>query len=182
MNTRRSIRPFAIKISCPRLRSPYADATPARALCCLVPLLLLALAVQAQLTSEQFGAYTVHYGAVASDALPDEVAQRHGLPANSEAVLLNVTVQQDGANVPARIEARAVNLAQQTRDIEMYETVANDLVSYLGVVEIAEREVLDFQVDVLPQGASEPLRIEFREEFLPNPLGAGAGETDEIVR
>ena len=51
----------------------------------------------------------------------------------------------------------------------MHESVANDLVSYVGVVQIADREVLDFDLEVLPEGASRPIRLRFREEFLPHP-------------
>lgn len=131
-------------------------------------------ALSAQQTIEDFGEYRVIYGAVRSDALPEEVARRHGLPTNSDAVLLNVTVQRGGANVPATIEARAVNLAGQSRDVQMHETVANGLVSYIGVIEIAEREVLDFELSVVPEGAARAMRLEFREEFLPAPLGRGA--------
>jgi hypothetical protein len=117
----------------------------------------------------QIGDYTVIYSAVPSDTLPEEMARRYGLPQRSDAVLLNVTVQREGMNVPARIEARATNLALQQREIEMLESVANDLVSYVGVVEIAEREVLDFELDILPEGAEQPLRFEFRQNFLPQP-------------
>jgi hypothetical protein len=115
----------------------------------------------------RIGDYTLLYSAVPSDTLPEEMARRYGLPQRSDAVLLNVTVQREGMNIRARIEARATNLALQQREIEMLESVANDLVSYVGVVEIADREVLDFELDILPEGAERPLRIEFRQNFLP---------------
>lgn len=118
---------------------------------------------------KEFDDYTVVYSAVRADTIPEEVARRHALPSTSNAALLNVTVQRDGANVEAVIDARATNLARQTRDIEMRETVANELVSYLGVVEIADREVLDFVIDVMPEGARQSYRIEFRETFRPKP-------------
>lgn len=134
-----------------------------------VPLPQTAAQDDAGATREQIGEYTLVYSAVRSDAVPEAVARRHGLPADSESVLLNVTVQHRGENIPASIDARAVNLAEQVRAIEMHETVANDLVSYLGVVEIADREVLDFQLEILPQGADQAITLEFREEFVPIP-------------
>lgn len=118
----------------------------------------------------QLDDYTVIYSVVRSDTLPEETARRHRLPANTNAALLNVTVQRDGMNVEAAIDASATNLARQRREIDMHETVANNLVSYVGVVEIADREVLDFIVDLRPEGAEQSYRIEFRETFLPNPV------------
>lgn len=122
---------------------------------------------------ERFGEYTLVYSVVRSDALVEAVARRHGLPTTPGALLLNVTVQHQGDNVPASIEARAVNLARQVRYIEMHETEANDLVSYIGIVEVADQEVLDFHLEVLPRGAEEPFRFAFRESALPVPLGTG---------
>ena len=117
----------------------------------------------------EIGEYTLIYSAVRSDALPAEMARRHGLPERANAVLVNVTVQRDGDNIPAQISAAATNLAQQRREIDIEESVANGFVSYIGVVDIANREVLDFEIQVLPEGASSPLEISFREEFLPQP-------------
>jgi hypothetical protein len=121
---------------------------------------------------EQFGEYTVFYSAVRSDSLPDEMARRHGLPARADAVLLNIAVRREGMNVPARVEARATNLAQQVRMIDMNRSEANDYVSYLGVVDIADQEVLDFHVEIQPEGAAEAFTLEFRGEFLPMPRAA----------
>lgn len=118
----------------------------------------------------EVGGYTVIYSAVRSDALPEIMAREHGIPASEDAALLNVTLEQSGENLSAQsITATATNLAEQLREIEMKETVANNFVSYLGVVEIAEREVLDFEIEVVPEGASQPIVIRFREEFLPEP-------------
>ena len=108
---------------------------------------------------EQFGEYTLIYSVVRSDALADDVARRHGVPSNADAALLNVTVQHRGANIPAEVNVRAVNLAQQSRDVEMIPTVASDLVSYLGVVEVED----------LPYGATTPFTFTFRESFFPTP-------------
>jgi len=127
--------------------------------------------------SETFGDYTLIYSATPADTLPEEAARRHGIAADSNTVLLNVTVQRDGANLPARIDARAVNLAGQAREIDMQETVANDLVSYTGTVEIADREVLDFDLEVLPEGAAEPFGLEFRQAFTPLPRGGAETES-----
>lgn len=120
----------------------------------------------------EIGDYTVIYSVVRSDTLPVEEASRHGLPADPNAVLVNVTVQRGGENVTAQMNAIVTNLAEQQREIEMRESVANDLVSYIGVVEIADREVLDFTIDILPEGTDAPFRLEFRETFLPQPRDA----------
>ncbi len=117
----------------------------------------------------EVGDYTLIYSAVRSDALPDIMARRHGLPANSNAALLNLTVQRDGRNVRAEVRASATNLAQQTREIDMAESIESNFVSYIGVIEIADREVLDIELEVQPEGAASPIEVSFRQEFLPQP-------------
>ncbi|MBN1237569.1 MAG: DUF4426 domain-containing protein [Gammaproteobacteria bacterium] len=129
---------------------------------------------------EIFGEYTLLYGAVPSATLPEEVRRRHDIPLGTDTVLLNVTVQRGGENVRAQIDATATNLAGQSRDVEMNETVANGLVSYVGIVDVAEQEVLDFELEVLPEGAAEPFGVEFREEFVPTARGGVEAESDAV--
>lgn len=121
----------------------------------------------AEIVRIESGPYVLQSSATRSDVLPRESAAAHGLPWSSNAVILNLSVRRAGTTVPAQVEARATNLAEQVRDVEMHETRANDMVAYLGVIEIAPREVLTFDISVLPEGESEPIPMRYRSEFLP---------------
>ena len=109
--------------------------------------------------------YTLRASAVRSNLLPEATLREHGLAADDLAVLLNVTVMHEGRNVPAEVQARAINLAQQVEEVEMHATRANDLVSYTGISNTAPTEVLRFEIEVLPEGASDPIHVEFQESF-----------------
>lgn len=130
--------------------------------------------------SESFGDYSVLASAVPSSTLPEEARSAHGIPADSDAVLLNVTVRLRGENVRARINATATNLAGQEKEIDMNESVANGFVSYVGLVDIGDSEVLSFDVEVLPEGAQEAHAFEFRQAFAPVPRDGAEGD-DGVV-
>lgn len=120
------------------------------------------------LLREQVGEYTILSSTTRSDALPAETAERHNLPQSDEAAILNVTVQREGRNVEADVNVRVTNLAQQIRDIEMRETRANDRVSYLGIIDLAPRETLTIDLEILPAGETEPIRLSYQRSFMPS--------------
>jgi hypothetical protein len=115
---------------------------------------------------ERAGNYTVHYNVVPAHVLPEVTRVEHSVPPGAEGVL-NVAVLEGDRNVAARIEATAVNLAEQHREIEMRQVVENGLVSYLGIVEAPDSLVLDFRLEIVPFGSDEPIVIEFRERLKP---------------
>jgi hypothetical protein len=127
---------------------------------------------------QQFGEYTVYYTAVKTSALPESMLQKYRLPPPSvDAVLLNVAVQLAGKNVPADVDARVTNLADETHPIKMQETEANHMLAYLGIVRLDAPGVLTFDLEIRPRAAEMPLRVEFRRSFVPVPeTGTEAGE------
>jgi hypothetical protein len=127
--------------------------------------------------SRQFGEYTVFYTAVETDALPEAMLRKYRLPPpGTDAVLLNVAVQLAGKNVPADVEARVINLADETHRITMRETEANGMLAYLGVVHLDTPGVLTFELEIRPRGAAMPLRMTFQRNFMPVPETAIEGD------
>jgi hypothetical protein len=119
---------------------------------------------------QQFGEYTVYYTAVKTDALPESMLRKYRLPPpRADAVLLNVAVQLGGKNVPADVEARVTNLADETHRIRMRATEANNMFAYLGVVHLDAPGVLTFELEIRPRGAEMPLRVAFQRSFEPVP-------------
>jgi hypothetical protein len=117
-------------------------------------------------TQERFGEYTVYYSAVRADELPSEELRAYRLPANERTVLLNVAVTVDGKNVPARVEARMIDLAQQVRSIPMREDESNGEIAYLGVARIEDPEdTLTFELEISLPSVERPFRVRFRQSF-----------------
>lgn len=122
----------------------------------------------------RIGDYTVFYNAVRTAQLPESVLQQNGLGRPSEhEVLLDVAVRKNGKTVPARIKARAMNLDYVVKHLKLRASKANGMISYLGTVHIATREVLRFHLRVHPMGARQSYTVEFRERFLPRGQASG---------
>lgn len=115
----------------------------------------------------EVGEYTVRASAVRAASLSDEQLERHGLPADDDLVVLNVTVMENGATIEGDVDARAVNLARQLERVPMKATRASGMLSYAGVVEAAPREVLRFELDVTPKGSNRLIHLELQEKFVP---------------
>lgn len=128
------------------------------------------------------GEYTIHHRAVATRALAPDIRDGYGLPEAGDEILLIVSVEQRESrdSLRAAIDAEAGNLSGQRVDIGMREIHVNDMTSYIGLVEVEDREVLEFRVRVLPEGASEPIDFEFQQRFFTEPPEA-AGVEEPIV-
>ena len=97
--------------------------------------------------------------------------EEYGISSTGNTAVLNVTVQKqaDGRprNVPAQVQVQvqARNLLGVETSVDMRRVVANDHVSYLGVYSFLPRQVLDFEISAHPEGAAEPITLQFRDRL-----------------
>lgn len=132
-------------------------------------LALLSPAIAQQ--SREFNDYVVHYNALRTDLLPPQVAQGYGIQRSSSRALINVTVMRkdDGGAetaVPAQIDVNASNLTGQRREIVLREIQDGDgAIYYVGELPVHNLETYQFKLEILPRGESEPLLVEFRQQF-----------------
>ena len=127
--------------------------------------------------SQDYGDYVIHYNAINTNLLPAQVAKANNILRSGNRALLNITVLKksaDGSTTPAHATttASARNLTGQRRQIQLREvsepsTGENDLgaVYYLGEFRINNEETFDFHVEVTPNGESESLELNFRQQF-----------------
>jgi hypothetical protein len=115
--------------------------------------------------SEKVGDYTVYYSVVPSASIADSIKQRLHLAVSANSEILNVAVDEHDRNVEADIHANVVNRAGQRRDIELRKVEEHDRVSYLGVVRVEAADVLKFSLEVFPEDANRPFKIEFSERI-----------------
>lgn len=133
--------------------------------------LLLLMAMQAAAeNSTHTGGYTIHHNALTTDSLPVQVANAYDIQRSKSRALLNVSVIRDnpegmGTPVHADIRAVAKTLYGQIRPIELREIVEGDAVYYIADFPVANREMLQFEFEVLPEGERYPLRASMRHEF-----------------
>jgi hypothetical protein len=132
----------------------------------LLILALLPLAGQAR-EPVAFANYIVHYNAFTSDILDPAIAQAYGIRRSHNRAVLTIAVQDRTSKkgVSALIAGSAVTLNQQIRDLSIREFREGEAIYYLADFPINNEEILDFTVNVTPQGASQPYQLRFRQQF-----------------
>lgn len=124
--------------------------------------------------ARDFGDYVVHYNAVPTDVIPPSVAREYGIRRSDDRGLLNIAVEKKVAggtsqSVPARIQVHAVNLAEQIKAVELRAAGSGGYTYYIGTFPVADREVIDFTVEIRPEGSDRELVLEFRSRFVATP-------------
>jgi hypothetical protein len=123
-----------------------------------------------QEASVQFGDVIVRANAVVTASLSEAVAEQYAVPRDEATVMLLVGVRRiDGdqeASVPARIEARAVDLLGKRQAPEMREIRSGEFIDYVGSFRIAAPETLRFDVEVVT-GDGQRASLQFNRDFFP---------------
>lgn len=138
-------------------------------------LFLFSSALLAQ-QSQDYGDYEVHYNALNTNLLPPQVAKANNILRSGSRALLNITVLKKTGDTTspahARVTVAATNLTGQRRQIQLREvsepaTGEHDLgaVYYLGEFRINNEETFDFQIEILPDGETRTLALNFRQQF-----------------
>lgn len=137
-----------------------------------VVLALSTTAVQA-LQAVEFDEYIIHYNAFMADMLDPRVAKAHGIQRSQNRGVLTVAIQRKPghvpADVPAQVKAQARTHNQQLRPMEVREIRDGQAIYYLADFPVRNEEVLDFEVNVQPQKATEPYTFRFRQQFFTKP-------------
>lgn len=130
---------------------------------CLFPLAVLA---QQQ---KDFGDYVVHYSAFTADFLQPDVARSYDIRRSPNRVVLNVVVarKENGKEQPvkASVHASAVNLNKQLKRFRVREVIEGEAIYYLADFPVTNKEVLDFDLSITPEGTSRQLAVQFRQQF-----------------
>ncbi len=136
---------------------------------CLLGALLFSATAQAE-QSADFGDFVVYYNAVRTDFFNPETAKAYGITRSKHRALLTISVLRKRMGltaqpVPAKVEARAVNLSNQIKEIELREIKEPQAVYYIGQLPITNGETIDFTITVEPTGG-EKRTITFRQAFV----------------
>jgi hypothetical protein len=113
------------------------------------------------------GDYEVHYSAVPSVSVPAEVARQYAITRSANRALLNIAALKAGTNVKAVVTGAATNLTGQRQDLAVREVREGEAIYYLAEPRTADRETLDFDLSVTPDGTQEAIVVKFRQEFFP---------------
>lgn len=130
--------------------------------------LAMALPVAAE-NSLRSGNHVVHFNAVPTTSLTPDIARQYGITRSANRALVNIAVREgepgaDRATL-AKVSIAATNLVGQRSDLRVREVREGDAVYYLAEARIAGDDTLAFEVEVTPEGATAPIRVQFRQEF-----------------
>ena len=123
--------------------------------------------------SAKFGSYVIQVNAMSTAELTPEVAQGYDIVRSPNQGLVNLVVlskAEDGLEKPVggKVEVSAANLTGQLKNVELREI--NELsdgasIYYVGVVAVEDRETINFDFDVQPEGSNQLLLIRYTHEF-----------------
>ncbi|MDW7745826.1 DUF4426 domain-containing protein [Halomonas sp.] len=132
--------------------------------------LLLTLPAQAQ-QYEQVGDYQIHYSAVNTSFLPEEVAREHGIQRSQVMALLNVSVMEeleDGSTRPvtASVDGRIGGLeGGDATPLSFRSLRIGDTPSQVAVFRIHEDEPMRFDLRVRYDRNAAPAEVSFIQRF-----------------
>ncbi len=130
--------------------------------------LLAALPALAE-NSTRAGEFVVHHNAVPTVSLAPEVARQYGITRSANRALVNISIRQGapGADRAVRgvVKLVATNLNGQRLELRPREVREGEAVYYLAEARITGNDVLVFDLEVTPEGATAPIRASFRQAF-----------------
>lgn len=124
----------------------------------------------AEASSKTVDGYTVHFSAQSTDQLPPEVARQYNIVRSKNRAMLNVSIidESDGTSTPADVAVKTVNLTGQLKNVNMRKIQEQEAIYYIGEIPVANSETLVFDIDVTPEGASDPIAVRFQRQFYTN--------------
>ena len=118
----------------------------------------------------RIGDVSIHASVVQTSTLAPAVASAYGITRDERRVLLLVAVRQgpdaQAVALPAQIVATVTDLRGRRQDIAMRELRSNELLDYVGTVEIELPDTLRFDVVVTRTGGATST-MQFNREFYP---------------
>lgn len=120
--------------------------------------------------SMEFGDYVIHYNAFRSDVLSPEIAKNYNLTRRSNRAIVNIAVLKKvmdttGKPTAAEVTGKLTNLTGQLKSIEFHQIKEDTAIYYLAEVQFTEGEYLRFDIEVTPEGESQPAKLKFDRRF-----------------
>ena len=118
-------------------------------------------------TSANIGDHVVHFSAQSTDQLPPEVARAYNIVRSKNRAMLNVSVLRAADNKPvtADVTVKTVNLTGQLKNITMRQIEEQEAIYYIGEVAVANRETLNFDISITPDGTDTASVVRFQRQF-----------------
>jgi len=111
------------------------------------------------------GPWEVHYVVVDTTFLKPDVASSHGVTRGRDRAMMNISVlDSQGVPVAAQLSGTLINLLSQREPLAFREVREGDAIYYLAEFKHTDRDVLRFQVDIVPPDG-QPQQLKFQQKM-----------------
>ena len=122
---------------------------------------------------KEFGEYVVHFNAVMTNSLTENIAREYDIVRSNSRALLNISILQNqeiglASSVAGQVRASARNLTGQLRNLDVREIREGEAIYFIAETPVVNGETLIFSVEAVPETTTEPLRVEFQKQFFVN--------------
>lgn len=120
--------------------------------------------------TQTFGRYLVHYSALSTQLLNEQMARQYSIERSPKRGLLNLSVQKVAADqtttaVAATISGEATNLTGQKTAITIRE-IPDLYVSYIGLFDVVPPDTYTFTLTIKPEGSEQTFTLSFSKNFV----------------
>ena len=130
--------------------------------------LLIGAVSQAE-NSKEYADHIVYYNAFPTDSLPSQMTKQYGLKRSKNYAMINISVMEKAAGVPTGVKSKVTgnlkNLMGQSRALEFREIKEGIAVYYIAQIGIQSKEIVNFNIDIIPEGSNEKYEIKFSKQF-----------------
>ncbi|MET0068192.1 MAG: DUF4426 domain-containing protein [Candidatus Thiodiazotropha sp.] len=140
-----------------------------KSLSALLVMIFISLPAWAENSTEIPG-FTIHHNAIPSASLEPAIAREYGIQRSKYRGMLNVSVIKKvagttGKSTDAIVMAKATNLRGQLISIPIRKITEGEAIYYIGEFRIADRETLNFEIQVKPQGETRFYTAKMSQDF-----------------
>lgn len=121
-------------------------------------------------STRKFDRYEVHYMVFDSEFVTADIAALHGLVRGPDQALINISVHEadSGEAVRAAVTGQARNLIQQSKPLRFKTIEEPDAIYAIASLRHSNEEVFHFSLEILPEGETRPLQLEFTRKLYRN--------------
>jgi hypothetical protein len=121
--------------------------------------------------SLKFGDVVVRYGAITTDQLFADVAQRYGIERSPRIGLVNIAVERnsgaaEAAPISAAVTGSVASLTGHGKPIRFRETKDEGGVDYLGEFPLESSGTYVFTIEVTPPGRTQAYTVRFNRDYV----------------
>lgn len=119
--------------------------------------------------SKEYADHIIYYNAFPTDSLPPEMTKQYALKRSKNYAMVNISVMKKGSGIPTGVKAKVTgtikNLMGQTRELEFREIKEANAVYYIAQIGVQSKEVVNFNIDIKPEGTKLKYDIAFNKKF-----------------